>query len=527
MAFPSPAMAPGSFMDKDMIPTGDLDARIAHVVNWEFATVGNRPVDHLGRDVLLGSLMRDRRSKAFRSISRKTFEWAEARVAHLPAERRAAAVQLTTLDLLHRGLLGRLWGRIDPTAGLEVLGEVGRRIGASADTPIGTLIRLNSCRPAGAKYRRVDDFMEEDFTCGRTAICPWCHSRAVVALHERLVAGPCSPETLTGKHIVRYSLRATAEQLARMRLYAEFHARHGTENILTDVRAAQAFFSRLFKPRMAGMSGGLRSIRVEPVSHWRDETVGNGSCSTNLPDKVAGLGFEANLVGVLGEKAVALCKAKFANQKMLEFDGRDPFSGIDRPVFVQLHVGVASGDYPSALRLLLAGSAWGFAPEPGDFWWNEVQPIGFLEAFYDGIARDRDTGAILPTGAVGGVGRFGINGALSWSPWFFAEDDQWWAHADATRNVRIVECFGDWQSARKAGPVAVRPSSLVALAAHNEARAAKIAATAPDVEAAARATLGCKPALGYRRLKKELAAAGLVVSDRYAMKLLARLKADA
>ena len=103
--------------------------------------------------------MRDRRSKAFRSISRKPFGWAEARVAHLPAERRAAAVQLTTLDLLHRGLLGRLWGRIDPTAGLEVLGEVGRRIGASPDTRIGTLIRLNSCRPAGAKYRRVDDFM--------------------------------------------------------------------------------------------------------------------------------------------------------------------------------------------------------------------------------------------------------------------------------------------------------------------------------------------------------------------------------
>lgn len=527
MAFPTPAIPPGSFMDEGMIPTGDLDARIAHVGNWEFVTVGNRPVDHLGRDVLLGSLMRDRRSKAFRSISRKPFDWAEARVAHLPAERRAAAVQLTTLDLLHRGLLGRLWGRIDPTAGLEVLGEVGRRIGARADTPIGTLIRLNSCRPAGAKYCRVDDFMEEDFTCGRTAICPWCHSRAVVALHERLVAGPCSPETLTGKHIVRYNLRATAEQLARMRLYAEFHARHGTENILTDVRAAQAFFSRLFKPRMAGMSGGLRSIRVEPVSHSRDETVGNDSCITNLPDKVTGLGFEANLVGVLGEKAVALCKARFADQKMLVFDGRDPFSDIDRPVSVQLHVGVASGNYPSALRLLLAGSAWGFAPEPGDFWWNEVQPIGFLEAFYDGIARDRDTGARLPTGAVGGVGPFGINGALSWSPWFLAEDDQWWAHADATRNLRIVECFGDWQSARKAGPVAVRPSSLDALAAHNEARAAKIAATAPDVEAAARATLGCKPALGYRRLKKELAAAGLVVSDRDAMKLLDRLKADA
>lgn len=68
---------------------------------------------------------------------------------------------------------------------------------------------------------------------------------------------------------------------------------------------------------MAGMSGGLRSIRVEPVSHSRDETVGNNSCITNLPDKVTGLGFEANLVGVLGEKAVALCKARFADQKML------------------------------------------------------------------------------------------------------------------------------------------------------------------------------------------------------------------
>ena len=43
MAFPAPAMAPGSFMDEDMIPTDDLDARIAHVGNWEFATVGNRP----------------------------------------------------------------------------------------------------------------------------------------------------------------------------------------------------------------------------------------------------------------------------------------------------------------------------------------------------------------------------------------------------------------------------------------------------------------------------------------------------
>src|SRR4051812_19942657 len=105
MAFPAPAMAPGSSMDVDMTPTGDPDARVAQVCNWKFVAVGNRPVDHLGRDVLLGSLMRDGRSKAFRSISRKTFDWAEARVAHLPAERRAAAVQLTTLDLLHRGLL--------------------------------------------------------------------------------------------------------------------------------------------------------------------------------------------------------------------------------------------------------------------------------------------------------------------------------------------------------------------------------------------------------------------------------------
>src|SRR3954470_21349756 len=139
MTLPTPAMAPDRFTDEVMIPTGDPDARIAYVGNWEFVAVGNRPVDHLGRDVLLGSLMRDRRSKAFRSISRQPFGWAEARVAHLPAERRAAAVQLTVLDLLHRGLLGRLWGRIDPTAGLEVLGEVGRRIGASPGTRIGTL----------------------------------------------------------------------------------------------------------------------------------------------------------------------------------------------------------------------------------------------------------------------------------------------------------------------------------------------------------------------------------------------------
>jgi hypothetical protein len=42
-----------------LLPSTDRERIAYRVARWEFAGCGNRPIDHIGRDLLFGSLARD------------------------------------------------------------------------------------------------------------------------------------------------------------------------------------------------------------------------------------------------------------------------------------------------------------------------------------------------------------------------------------------------------------------------------------------------------------------------------------
>jgi hypothetical protein len=156
------------------------------------SAMGRRPRDHMDRDLLLASLLRDRRLRMFRKQCLTLPAWAPAVAEHIPAHFQNRAQALIMLGCSHQLLIEKMRANID--------------LAGDPDRAEQMLKAMEACPPRGALFSRTD--LDTAHPCGYARLCPWCHARSVQRLYGRLLAGPCMPERLAGKHLIVLKTRA-------------------------------------------------------------------------------------------------------------------------------------------------------------------------------------------------------------------------------------------------------------------------------------------------------------------------------
>ena len=379
------------------------------VLSWRLAALGDHPGYHLQRDLLHASLLRDLRPKAFRGQSLEPEPWVRDRVEHLEHRHQKAAILHTVLDVTNRRRIGRLWDELEGRLGPPDPGRL--RLGAD----YGLLLALWACPPVGALLEwQGDPDHARDFGrgCRNGRVCPWCHARRVRALHDRLARGPCRPDRLDGKHLIRIRLRLASGLLEHHAGFAAFArarrydvrrraSRPGAGRFLgrDEVRLVRDYWGAKLSAagRGWGIEGGLIAHQVEPYDDRRGafeerEHRHELTLVGSLPS--------ARLGGVVHE----------AERLTIGFT-----NGRFAPVIVD----VSDGDDPQALRRLLAGPPYQLSGHAGPLYRNWAQ---------ERILGDH-------------------SGALRLMPWFLAGPEQWWSHFEATRGSRLHSAFGTWKEA--------------------------------------------------------------------------------
>lgn len=172
-------------------PDPDDDAIREAILAWDIMTLGTRQRDHLERDVLHAPLLRDWRTKVFRHATLEPEPWVLERVAHLTSGHRQSAIQHTTLDIMNRRRIGRLWE--------ELLGRLGPPVGEQLrhGSGHGLLLSLWECQPIGTLLEGRDDIGREDERwgrrCGNARVCPWCHAARCGISTTGSPPGPAAP----------------------------------------------------------------------------------------------------------------------------------------------------------------------------------------------------------------------------------------------------------------------------------------------------------------------------------------------
>jgi hypothetical protein len=484
---------------KGITPPAVEDREIIQAVrDWRIVALGDRPEDHLVRDVLHASLLRDRRTRLFHRMTTEPAPWIKARVEGLPHRFHRQAVQHTVLDFMHRQLIGRLWRGLEGLQG--PLEPDSRMLFNGYD--YGLLLSLAACRPVGARLEwQGKQGRTHDYACGYARVCPWCHGRAVAALYRRLVDGPCRPGRLQGRHLVRVRLRVGNGELANHQPYLAYAKRNGLDlgaiyaavlgrtGILVkdEVRLVRKFWlERLVVHLIAacGVEGGIWTFQVEPFLNRRDDEDGEPQYR-----------FELNVIGET---------ARDGNYR------RRPIVGLDHIFAVAVEIDEAPADDPQALRRLLAGTP--YKPGPN-------RPVGQSNKLHHSSEQ-------------------GLSGALRLVPWFLVDESkwdfggQWWSHYEATRGSRLFSAFGSWREGSSArGKEAAEARRREPLKAHNQWNQRRAWRRREELLAEARDNYGDlversvrKP--GHNALRKAMTRNNFIVSERDARWLVKALSKE-
>ncbi len=271
------------------------------------SAMGNRPQDHMARDLLLASLIRDRRLRMFRKQCLTPPEWAPAVPANIPANFRNRAQQLIMLGCNHQHLIEKMRASID--------------LAADPCHAERMLKAIEACPPRGALFTRPR--LDNARPCGHARLCPWCHARSVERFYEHLLAGPCTPERLAGKYLIAFRTRLEA----------------GEDLQSGEVRKARNDYRYRLR-RVAhkiGIEGGAIIHQVTPwIPHYdrpHEKKKGFAHIFTLI-------GVSASTIDGLGVNLDELC-----SDLWLDWD----YEAITLPA-----------DTPQALRYLLFGSSYKF-----------------------------------------------------------------------------------------------------------------------------------------------------------------------
>jgi RNA polymerase sigma factor (sigma-70 family) len=307
----------------------DPDAIGRAVPRWRAAAYGRRPVDHVGRDLLFGSLGRDHRARSFRRLCRDPPDWVREAV---DLARGAGGLVAPAGTLVRHLVLRSLRERHLAQLLLANRGYLRQR-------HHDLLNALYACRPVGLLLEWAGPAdRAHDFRCGRARACPWCLARKVVALYRRLRAGPCDPARAGEATLV----------LVKARVDDDVVVDGDGPEILTPGRVERVLDAwrpwLLDYARRLGMVGGLTYHQVGP---------GLARAGGNL---LRGFRHE---VGVLGEVACRLDDERL--RRLAGFDAMTYEQALGTELdehgqILQLEVTAMPMATRSAARWLLAGS---------------------------------------------------------------------------------------------------------------------------------------------------------------------------
>jgi hypothetical protein len=386
-----------------LLPRLDDESIAGGIARWEYAGFGRRPVDHVGRDLLFGSLARDYRAWPYHNFREGLPDWAApvlepARAAAWGPPRKALTNHLV-LRLVHDLSLARLAG--DDRGGMTQ---------ARHDT----INALYACRPVGlAMEWHERDGRPHDYKCWRSRQCPWCHGRKVVRLYKRLMAGPCDPLQAGNKVLVMAKIRVEDDHES-----PEFLTAAGVDGVLGRWRPELLRYGRRL-----GMVGGLVGHQVGPL-----RVGGPGGHRAFRHD-----------ISVLGEVP---CEVG-GRWSWEEFRRLEVVAGFgERPdcppcLWVEESEGAVPVEVtamlmssPMALRWLLAGSAG------HPMWGDESQ-----------VRIKRNEAARTHGGNPAVRKRVGVDGALALQPSFLFTSDQFFSHQAAIGRRHLFAAFGSWKGA--------------------------------------------------------------------------------
>lgn len=402
--------------DEGEITPSEVTRRVIEaVLQWRVTAVGNRPQDHLARDLLHGSLLRDRRPRLYHGNVRQPPGWVLGAVEHLPPEVQKQAVEHVALHFLHRWHLARVCPRL--------LGPGGASEGMEAD-------RVWRCWPYGVEVRWDGPGRRTPKdVCGLARLCPWCHGRKALALHRRIEQGPLAG--VTGGHLVLARATIWSESMGDRIGSGRFWQNPGgpgphwylQENVLLPPNFNRVLFPeyvRYVREEVAGdlvrqatgfgVRGGLVAYQVGP--HLTDEGLRQFRHELALLGELPadGGGGTRCLETELGQR----CGPQGSLRLVTFEDGREKC--LTRFRWYMLPAGVNG-----ALRFLLAGTSLNYP----------LHELGL-------VACQEDWEVEL---------RYGIDGALALQPAFMFDPIQWWSYEGQTRGMQLYSPFGTWRCA--------------------------------------------------------------------------------
>ena len=274
------------------------------------SAMGTRPRDHMDRDLLLASLLRDRRLPMFRKQCLNLPAWVAAMPEDIPATFQHRAQQLVMLGSTHQHFIEQMRASID-LADDRSKGEQ-------------MLKAMEACPPRGALF--AHGTLDSGRPCRNARLCPWCHARSVQRLYGLLQAGPCLPERLTGKHLILFKTRVDGGD--------ELDAQE-----LREVRNDYRYKLR-WVARQCGIEGGVILHQVTPWMPWYDRPSEKQKIFAHV---FAFIGVVASSsVDSIGPAIRKACEDQW----------------IDRDYEVML----LPATVPDALRYLLLGTSYKFDP---------------------------------------------------------------------------------------------------------------------------------------------------------------------
>lgn len=223
--------------DGKFLFSGGQEARQL-IEGWHITAVGNRPIDHMARDLLAASHYRDPNQWAFRRLAASTPTWILHRIPdEVIRPLSSVATKATVVEFLHYRHLYQLAACVDPK--YQSIVEQLLRC-----WPYGLQVEWHG--PGKRTYRDV---------CGLSRLCPFCFCRTVMSLYDRLEPS--------------FSLRG-------QRCFLLASAKLSVD--LEEDLDLPAFFRRVRKrisralisdAKAAGATGGLITFAVSPITEQK------------------------------------------------------------------------------------------------------------------------------------------------------------------------------------------------------------------------------------------------------------------
>ncbi|MCY2990908.1 MAG: hypothetical protein NTY19_23985 [Planctomycetota bacterium] len=402
---------------------------------WRITAIGNRPHDHLVRDNLFGSLIRDHRGQVFQALLRRPPDWMSESVKYLPEPQRRTALQVVALNFLHQ----RLYANFLASAAANP--DASRIPGV-----LDAIQRAQRCWPVGVLLEPGPGLQPtERFVCKQAYLCPWCHGRRVNHLYGSLRSRFAEPVPF--RWLLQIRLNLSIDNLPQDAIDLWYQHMNRRDRAQFD----EANFPWLRVP--------IYYVHDEIKKQLRDKIarlqLKGGILTYQLgPDRSSDerLGFSHRL-GLLGE-------ITFESQA-----AEDAYFGGMSPDEAQLYVCgrwlraefiAVPTTTPQALRFLLAGSSVNYPVERLGYKCN----LGSTATPERGVLHD------------------GVPGVLALQPLYLLDDNRLHTYAAAMTGIHLYDRFGSWRVSKPVEPPSLanlrprqhRASRRRRLQTHNDQR---------------------------------------------------------